>query len=132
MKPVILVAAGLVLLMVVVFAGGVALLGGGINWVATKKVDVSDPDAADTFRAKFEANCNNLATRSLNAQNDYQEIALIKQVCTCDAKALIAYMRRNTDMTVLELQKRLLGRDEAIAREFDSCNKAYGIDVEPE
>jgi len=132
MKPVILVAAGLILLMVVVFAGGVALLGGGISWVATKKVDVSDPDAADTFRTKFEANCNKLATRSLNAQNDYQEIALVKQVCACDAKALIAYLRRNTDMTVLELQKRLLSRDEAIVREFDSCNKAYGIDVEPE
>jgi len=41
-------------------------------------------------------------------------------------------MRRNKDMTVLQLEKRLLSRDAAIAREFDSCNKAYGIDVQPD
>ena len=131
MRPILYVAAGLILLIVIIIASSLAFVGGGITWVATKKVDVSDPKAADTFRATFEANCTKMATRRVD-QNDYQVVALVKQVCTCDAKALIAYMRRNKDMTVLELEKRLLSRDEAIMREFDSCNKAYGIDVEPE
>jgi hypothetical protein len=131
MRPIIYVAAGLILLMVVVFAGGLALLGGGISWVATKKVDVSDPNAAETFRTTFQANCSKLATGRID-KNNYQAVALVKQVCTCDANALIAYMRRNKDMTVLQLQAKLLARDAAIKREFESCNKAYGIDVEPE
>jgi hypothetical protein len=131
MRPIFYVAAGLILLMVVIFAGGLALLGGGISWVATKKVDVSDPNAADNFRVKFEQNCSTMATQRID-KSDYQKIALVKQVCSCDAKALIAYMRRNKDMTVLELQKRLLGRDAAIIREFESCNAAYGVEVEPD
>ncbi|WP_395020141.1 hypothetical protein [Dongia sp.] len=131
MRPIIYVAAGLILLIVVALAGGVALIGGGVTWVATKKVDVSDPNAADTFRTKFEQNCSTMATKRIDKQ-DYQKIALVKQVCSCDAKALIAYMRRNKDMTILELEKRLLTRDAAIIREFDSCNKAYGVDVEPD
>jgi hypothetical protein len=131
MRPIIYVAAGLLVLMVIVFGGTLALLGGGISWIATKKVDVSDPKAADTFRTNFEANCSQRAASGIDKQ-DYQRIALVKQVCSCDAKALIAYMRRNKDMTVLQLEKRLLSRDEAIIREFDSCNKAYGIDVVPD
>lgn len=131
MRPIIYVAAGLLVLMVIVFGGTLALLGGGIAWVATKKVDVDDPNAVDNFRNGFEANCSQAATRRIDAQ-DYQKIALVKQVCSCDAKALISYMRRNKDMTVVQLEAKLLGRDEAIMREFDSCNKAYGIDVEPD
>lgn len=131
MRPIIYVAAGLLVLMVIVFGGTFALIGGGIHWVATKKVDMEDPKAADTFRTTFETNCSQRATRGIDKQ-DYQAIALVKQVCACDAKALIAYMRRNKDMTVLELEKRLLSRDAAIVREFDSCNKAYGIDVVPD
>src|SRR5690242_6075207 len=82
MRPIIYVAAGLILLMVVVFAGGVALLGGGITWVATKKVDVSDPNAAENFRTKFVANCTERATAGID-KNDYQKVALVKQICAC-------------------------------------------------
>jgi len=131
MRPIIYVAAGLILLMVVVFAGGVALLGGGITWVATKKVDVSDPNAAENFRTKFVANCTERATAGID-KNDYQKVALVKQICACDAKGLLAYMRRNKDMTVVQLEMKLLARDEAIQREFESCNKAYGVNVVPD
>jgi len=131
MRPIIYVAAGLILLMVVVFAGGLALLGGGIHWVATKKVDVEDPKAADNFRTTFQQNCAARATKRIDAQ-DYQKIALVKQVCACDANKLIAYMRQNKDMTVLQLEARLLARDEKIMREFDSCNQAYGVTVVPD
>jgi len=131
MRPIIYVAAGLILLFVIVFAGGVALLGGGITWVATKKVDVSDPNAADKFRTKFESGCNRVATGRVD-KNDYQKIALVKQVCACDAKAMVAYLKRNKDMTVIQLEKRILAGDEAIRREFNACNQAYGIEVVPE
>jgi hypothetical protein len=131
MRPIIYVAAGLILLMVVVFSGGLALLGGGITWVATKKVDVSDPNAADKFRATFEANCTKRATARIDA-NDYQKVALVKQICACDAKGLLAYMRRNKDMTVVQLEVKLLAHDEAIMGEFESCNQAYGVNVVPD
>jgi len=132
MRPIIYVAAGLILLMVLVFAGGLALLGGGISWVANKKVDaVDNPQVAEAFRTNFQATCGNLATKRVD-QSDYQTIALVKQVCACDANALLAIMRRNKDMTVLELQKRLLSSDEEINRAFESCNQAYGIDVVPD
>ena len=132
MRPIIYVAAGLILLMVVIFAGGFALIGGGISFVANKKVEaVNDPKVADAFRTKFQTTCSDLATRGIDKQN-YQEIALVKQVCACDANALLAIMKRNKDMTILQLQKRLLSRDEEINRAFDSCNQAYGIDVNPE
>jgi hypothetical protein len=130
MRPIIYVAAGLIVLMVIAFAGTLGLLGGGISWVATKKVDVEDPKTADTFKTTFEANCSSRATKGID-QQDYQKIALIKQVCACDARALIAYMRRNKDMTVLELEKRLLTREAQIVREFESCNQAFGVDVVP-
>jgi hypothetical protein len=116
---------------VIVFAGGVALLGGGITWVATKKVDVSDPNAASAFASKFEAGCTKLATGRID-KNDYQKITLVKQVCACDGKALVAYMRRNKDMTVLQLERKIRAGDEAIRREFSNCNKAYGIEVVPD
>ncbi|GAB2178965.1 hypothetical protein [Dongia sp. agr-C8] len=130
MRPIIYVAAGLVLLIVVAIAGGLALVGGGITWVATKKVDVSDPNAADTFRATFQQKCSDMAVKFFD-QQDYQKIALVKQVCACDANKLIAYMRRDKDMTVVQLQAKLLGHDPAIMREFEACNQAYGIDVMP-
>jgi hypothetical protein len=131
MRPIIYVAAGLVLLIVVVIAGSLALVGGSISFVAAKKVDVSDPNAAETFRTNFQTTCGNLATKRLG-QADYQAVALVKQVCACDANALIAFMRRHNGMTVLDLGKRLTSRDPEITRAFESCNQAYGIDVEPD
>jgi len=74
MRPIIYVAAGLLVLMAMVFGGTLALIGGGISWVATKKVDMEDPKAADTFRTNFEANCSKLATRRID-QQDYQAVA---------------------------------------------------------
>jgi uncharacterized protein YabE (DUF348 family) len=131
MRPILYVVAGLVALILLV----VLLLGGGIAWfthkVTTAKVDVSNQQTADAFRSNFESNCTSRATRGIDA-SDYQKIALVKQVCSCDAKALVAYMGRNKDMTILELETKLLSRDEAIIREFDSCNKAYGINVVPD
>jgi uncharacterized protein YabE (DUF348 family) len=130
MRPILYVVAGLVALVLLV----VLLLGGGVAWfthkVTTTKVDVNNEQTADAFRSNFESNCTARASRGIDA-SDYQKIALVKQVCGCDAKALIAYMRRNKDMTVLELETKLLSRDEQIMREFDSCNKAYGVEVSP-
>jgi hypothetical protein len=132
MRPIIYVAAGLILMVVVVIAGSLAMVGGGISWIANKKVEVvNDPNAADTFRSTFQNTCSDLATRRVDKQ-DYQAVALVKQVCTCDANALLAIMRRNTDMTILELQKRLLSRDAEITRAFESCNQAYGFNVDPD
>lgn len=131
MRPIIYVAAGLALLIVVIIAGSVALVGGSISWVANKKVEVDDPKAAETFRTNFETTCSKLATGRMD-KNDYQAVALVKQVCTCDANALMAIMRRNKDMTVLDLGKRLTSRDPEITRAFESCNQAYGIDVVPD
>jgi hypothetical protein len=132
MRPLIYVAAGFALLIVVIIAGSVAMVGGSISWIANKKVAVvDDPKAADAFRANFQTTCSNLATKRVD-QSDYQAIALVKQVCACDANALIAIMKRNKGMTILELGKRLTSRDPEITRAFESCNQAYGIDVVPD
>ena len=131
MRPILYVVAGLVILILL----GVLALGGGVAWLTTKattaKVDVEDPQAVDKFKATFEANCTRIASNHMG-NPDYQQVALIKQVCACDGKVLVNYMKKKKDMTVLQLQAALLKQDPALEREFTSCAQAYGIDdVQP-
>jgi hypothetical protein len=130
MKPIIYVAAGLALLIVLLIGGGVAWLSNKVNQVATTKVDVSNQDTVDTFKTKFVADCTSFAAKTMN-NPDYQRVALVKQVCTCDANALIAYMKRKKDMTVLKLASEVLVRSPEVRREFDNCAQAYGISFRP-
>lgn len=130
MRTVIYVAGGIALLIVLVIGGGIGWFTNKVNQVATTKVDVGNQDSIDTFKAKFESGCTTFATKGIDA-SDYQQIALIKQVCACDGKALVAIMKRHQDMTVLQLGKMVLDRSPEVTREFDSCAQAYGINVRP-
>jgi hypothetical protein len=131
MRPILYVVVGFVVLIFL----GILMLGGGIAWITgaatTAKVDVEDPKAVDKFKATFESNCTRIASNHMG-NPDYQQVALIKQVCACDGKALVNYMKKKKDMTVLEVQAALLKQDPALVREFNSCAQAYGIDdVQP-
>jgi hypothetical protein len=126
MRPLLYIIAGLALLIVVLIAGGIGWFTNTVHTVATTKVGSADPKALDTVRTTFETNCSKRATEGVT---DYQQVALIKQVCTCDARALVNYVKKKKDASVLELEIKVLKQDPELSREFDSCARAYGIDV---
>jgi hypothetical protein len=127
MRALLFIIAGLALLIVLLLGGGIAWV---TNTVTTTKVDVQDQKAVETFRSVFEKTCTKAATQQLN-NPDYQEVALVKQVCACNGKAALAYMKKNKGKTVIEVQAAVLRQDPVLVREFDACAAAYGLNVDP-
>jgi len=126
MKTVLFVAAGLALVIVLA-------LGGGVAWIANVKLDPKDPNFAQKFRGTMETNCGTwikTAMASKGLSPDYQQEALIKQVCGCTAKEMMNMLARNKELTPLQLEKEIVNNGPRILAIKRSCAQAYGLPVE--
>src|SRR3954471_19896936 len=71
-----------------------------------EKVDVDNPAALEKYKSRFEARCFEYVSNGMKKAGeaaDYQQEALIKQICTCDAKAMVGILRRDKGHTVKQL-----------------------------
>jgi hypothetical protein len=123
MKTILYVVAGLAIVIVV-------LVGGSIAWVATKKMDVNSPAFAAKFGEKLQKDCTDWAMNRISYEDqtaDYQRVALIKQVCACNAKELMRILKRNEGMTAIEMGKAIEAHAQEMNAAFKSCSLAYGV-----
>jgi hypothetical protein len=125
MKTVLFVFAGLTLLIVLA-------IGGGVAWISNVKLDPKDPQFAQKFRATMETNCGNWIKVAMAQQHttpDYQQEALIKQVCACSSREMMNMLARNKEMTPLQLEKAIVNNGPQIMAIKHSCAQAYGLPV---
>jgi len=123
MKTILYVVAGLALIVVV-------LVGGSVAWVATKKMDVNSPAFAAKFGERLQKDCTDWAMNRVSYEDktaDYQRVALIKQVCACNAKELMRILKRNEGMTAIEMGKAIEAHAPELNAAFKSCSLAYGV-----
>ena len=123
MKTILYVVAGLVIVIAI-------LVGGSITWVATKKMDVNSPAFAAKFGERLQKDCTDWAMTRVSVEDqtaDYQRVALIKQVCACNAKELMRILKRNEGMTAIEMEKVIVAHAQEMNDAFKSCSLAYGV-----
>lgn len=123
MKWVLVILVGLFMLVLL-------LLGGGFAWIMNLKTDVSDPKFAEKFQASMETFCLQRAKREVANTGqalDYQQEALVKQVCGCNGKAITKILADKKADTPVEMQKALSESQEEAEAAFQSCAQAYGL-----
>jgi len=125
MKTVLYVVAGLALFLVLA-------VGGGVAWISNVKLDPKNPNFAQKFRATMETNCVTWIKASMTEKRismDYQQEALVKQVCACSSKEMMNMLARHKEMTPLELEKAIINNGPEIMTIKRSCAQAYGLQV---
>lgn len=123
MKTIFAVIGGALVIIVV-------LVGGSILWLSKQKMDSNSPSFTAKFGAKLEKDCNDWALKRVTDERqtgDYQRIALIKQVCACNAKELMRILKRNDGMTAIEMGKAIEAQAPEMNAAFRSCSQAYGV-----
>jgi hypothetical protein len=106
-------------------------VGGGLAWLMNVRTDVSKPELAAMFQKSMEENCFREAKaniRRAGAELDYQQEALVKQVCACDMKAVTKLLAKKGAKTVFELQKAYNDSQQELEVAFNSCADAYGLE----
>jgi hypothetical protein len=123
MKWILLSLVGLVLIFAIV-------IGGGLGWFLNMKTDVKDP----AFAAKFQKNMEGFCVQ--NAKNivassgrplDYQEEALMKQVCSCHMKETMKILAKKGAKTPAEIQAAYSDSRPLVEAAFESCALSYGL-----
>jgi hypothetical protein len=114
------------ILVVVVLA-----IGGGLAFLMNVKTDVSKPELAASFQKGMEEDCFRMAKaniRRAGAELDYQQEALVKQVCACDMKAVTKLLAKRGAKTVVELTKAYSESQQELEVAFNTCADAYGLE----
>lgn len=121
MKWLLLSIVALVLLVAIVFGGGLGLL-------LNVKTDANDPDFAAKFTKTMTDQCLVAAKADIGGTLDYQQEALVKQVCECDMKAITKMLAKKGAKTPVEIQTAVNESGPEMDAAFDSCAKAYGLE----
>ena len=109
----------------------VLAIGGGLAWLMNVRTDVSKPELASAFQKSMEDTCLRQAKaniRHAGAELDYQQEALMKQVCACDMKAVTKLLAKKGAKTVFELSKAYSESQAELEVAFNSCADAYGLE----
>ena len=109
----------------------VLALGGGLAWLMNVRTDVGKPELAAAFQKGIEADCFRNAKaniRHAGAELDYQQEALVKQVCACDMRAVTKLLAKKGAKTVVELMKAYNDSQPELTMAFNSCADAYGLE----
>lgn len=123
MKWFLLAIVGLILLVMIV-------LGGGFAWIMNQTTDVNDPAFAAKFQTSLEGICVQRAKSEVaggGLDMDYQQEELVKQVCTCDVKAVMKIVAKKNATTPVEIQKAFNDSQQEADAAFTSCAQAYGM-----
>jgi hypothetical protein len=121
----LLLGLGAILMLVVLS------IGGGLAFLMNVKTDVSKPELAAAFQKSMEADCFRSAKaniRRAGAELDYQQEALVKQVCACDMKAVTKLLAKKGAKTVVELTKAYSESQQELEVAFNTCADAYGLE----
>jgi hypothetical protein len=124
MKWLLLIFGAILTLVVLTF-------GGGLAYLMNVRTDVSKPELAAAFQKGMEADCFRQAKaniRHAGAALDYQQEALVKQVCACDMKAVTKLLAKKGAKTVFELSKAYNESTQELQVAFNSCADAYGLE----
>ena len=106
------------------------VLGGGFAFVANVKTDVNDPKFAAKFQETMTGLCVQQAKGEIRGagQNlDYQQEAMVKQVCDCDMKAITKIIAKKGAKTPVEIQAAVNESGHEMNVAFNSCAQAYGL-----
>jgi hypothetical protein len=79
----------------------------------------------------MEEDCFRMAKayiRSAGAELDYQQEAVVKQVCACDMKAVTKLLAKKGAKTVVELTKAYSASQPELEVAFKACADAYGLE----
>ena len=120
----------LFIIVVSIFVFGMLIMimfGGGLAWIMNVKTDVNDPKFAQKFQENMSALCLQRAKSEIGQTLDYQQEALVKQVCDCDMKAVTKILAKKGAKTPVELRKAYNDSEPEINAAFKSCAEAYGI-----
>lgn len=120
----------LFIIVVSVFVFGMLImivLGGGFAALMNVKTDVNDPQFAKKFQENMAGLCLQRAKSEIGQTLDYQQEALVKQVCDCDMKAVTKILAKKGAKTPVELQQAYNDSEPQINAAFKSCAEAYGI-----
>ena len=120
----------MLLSLVALFLLVMIVLGGGFAWLVNFRTDVSDPAVADKFQKSLENMCVRMAQNEIRGGGtalDYQQEALVKQVCACDMKAVTKILAKKGAKTPIELQQAYNDSQPEMSAAFNSCAAAYGI-----
>ena len=120
MKWLLVIVVALVLVVVIALGGGFALL-------MNVKTDVNDPTFAAKFHQAMSGLCVQRAKSEIGQDLDYQQEALVKQVCECDMKAMMKIVAKKGAKTPAEMQKAINESGQEMDAAFDSCAAAYGL-----
>jgi len=105
-------------------------LGGGFAFLMNVKTDVNDPKFAAKFQQTMTGLCVQRAKSEMRgaAQNlDYQQEALVKQVCDCDMKAMMKIVAKTGAKSPVDMQKAINDSGPEMNAAFNSCAQAYGL-----
>src|SRR5687768_2243283 len=117
-------------LLVIIFAVVMLVLlvvGGGFAWLMNLKTDVNDPKFADKFQKGMETVCLQAAKAEIGQTLDYQQEALVKQVCSCSMRETTKILAKKGAKTPVELQKAYNESTKQVEAAFESCAAAYGL-----
>jgi hypothetical protein len=123
----------LFIIVVSVFVFGMLIMilfGGGVAWLMNVKTDVNDPKFAQKFQENMSGVCVQRAKSEIARSGqalDYQQEALVKQVCDCDMKAVTKILAKKGAKTPVELQSAYKDSEPEINAAFQSCAAAYGV-----
>ena len=105
-----------------------------VSWIVTgAKVDLADPKSVKVFRSGFERDCFDYVSGEMKQKGetpDYQEEALLKQVCACDANAMLKILQRQKTVKLKDTvgaKKALRDGTPEMKAAFQSCAQAYGL-----
>ena len=120
MKWLLLIVVALVLVVAIA-------LGGGLGFLMNVKTDVNDPNFAAKFQKSMETFCLQAAKAEVGGNLDYQQEALVKQVCACSMRETTKILAKKGAKTPVELQKAYNASTQEVEAAFQSCAQAYGL-----
>ena len=116
------------------FIGAVSAVIGFVTWIVTAaKVDLTDPKSMKVFKTGFEKDCFAHFGDEITGKGqtpDYQQEALIKQVCAFDANAVLKILQRQKSVKIgvtVEAKRALKSGTPEMKAAFESCALAYGL-----
>jgi hypothetical protein len=116
------------------FLAAIFAVTGFVTWIVTAaKVDLTDPKSVKVFKTGFEKDCFGYVADGMKLKGetpDYQEEALIKQVCACDANAVLKILQRQKSVKIgvtVEAKRALKNGTPEMKAAFQSCALAYGL-----
>ena len=120
MKWLLLIVVALIMLVAIT-------LGGGLGLIMNVKTDVNDPEFAAKFQKGMETVCLQAAKAEIGQTLDYQQEALVKQVCGCSMRETTKILAKKGAKTPVELQKAYNDSTKEVEAAFQTCAQSYGL-----